>query len=783
MASQIEEVGLRLRADGVVETAGGMRVASDAVRKLGDEASRASKPLAELGVSAGQTRAAMRQLPAQITDVWTSLASGQSAFTVAIQQGGQIKDSFGGVVPAARALVSVINPMAISYGALGLAIAGVGIAYAKGSAEQDAFAESIIMNGNAVGLTIAQMVGMAQAIDGVVGTQAGASEALAKIAGSAQVAGRDLQKLGELAVRWEQVTGQSVDATVKQFAELGRSPVQASIKLNETFNFLTESIYKQIRALVEQGKTAEAASVAQNALADAVKPRLIQMEERLGYLQRAWKSAGTAATEAWDRMLNVGRQETIDDRIAAARARVDNARRRGDEPGGYNAATGRRTLSGNAQVMQEELTLSMLLREKYDQEAGAAAKAAAAAKDRAAIVAAEAAKNKTGAAGDQALAERIALFKRIYGGTGEGELSADNLRRDFRQSEIRAEPAMEQAMVKMAAEAEATRAKALAAVAKATEQEALALERQVATLEASTAEIGLNDAALLQRQQALADQQIAEAAAQLSVIEGAAGYEGQTDALYRQIAALERLKAAQRDAAARKDAETARKTAADAYADEQAQNKRRADGIADSIEQGLVNGFRNGGSIADIFLRELKAQFARTVLRPLIDPIATGLAGGGGGLGGLFTGLLGLMGGGGVPIAPEFQTGLPMPGFDRPGEGWHGGGVLGHDSPAFTRGLPAATWRHAPRFHGGIGPDEVPAVLQRKEGVFTPGQMKALAPVDALAKAGGAGPRITYAPNFNIDSRTDRAEILAAVQLLARQSQAELLDMMERRMV
>lgn len=44
--------------------------------------------------------------------------------------------------------------------------------------------------------------------------------------------------------------------------------------------------------------------------------------------------------------------------------------------------------------------------------------------------------------------------------------------------------------------------------------------------------------------------------------------------------------------------------------------------LADSIEEGILTGFRNGNSAADIFLRELQAQFAKTVLRPLIQPIA-----------------------------------------------------------------------------------------------------------------------------------------------------------------
>ncbi|UZE14805.1 phage tail tape measure protein [Pseudomonas sp. B21-053] len=53
--------------------------------------------LKKTGVSSAQTQAALRQLPAQFTDIFTSLAGGQNPLMVLIQQGGQIKDSFGGV--------------------------------------------------------------------------------------------------------------------------------------------------------------------------------------------------------------------------------------------------------------------------------------------------------------------------------------------------------------------------------------------------------------------------------------------------------------------------------------------------------------------------------------------------------------------------------------------------------------------------------------------------------------------------------------------------------------
>nr|DAU08310.1 MAG TPA: minor tail protein [Caudoviricetes sp.] len=72
----------------------------------------------KLGVSMGQYRQAMRLLPAQITDVATSLAGGMPIWLVAIQQGGQIKDSFGGLVPMFKALATFITPFNVGLAAL-----------------------------------------------------------------------------------------------------------------------------------------------------------------------------------------------------------------------------------------------------------------------------------------------------------------------------------------------------------------------------------------------------------------------------------------------------------------------------------------------------------------------------------------------------------------------------------------------------------------------------------------------------------------------------------------
>lgn len=266
--------------------------------------------------SAGQTAQAFRQLPMQLQDVFVSLAGGMSPLMVLTQQGPQITSSFGGVKETFKAIGGAITPMVAGLTLGAVAVAALAAAYYQGSGEADAYAKAIIMTGNAAGSTIGQLQQVAVRVSDVVGTQAAAAEAVAALAGTGRIAAADLERLTLVTVLWERATGQAAGEVAKQFAELGKAPLDASLKLNESMRYLTQATYSQIRALEEEGRTTEAARVAQEAYAGAMEQRAGQITARLGAIESAWRGVKDGAAAAWDAMLGIGRKQTIEGMLA-----------------------------------------------------------------------------------------------------------------------------------------------------------------------------------------------------------------------------------------------------------------------------------------------------------------------------------------------------------------------------------------------------------------------------------------------------------------------------------
>lgn len=267
-------------------------------------------------ISSGQYRQAMRQLPMQMTDIVTSLASGMPPWLVAVQQGGQIKDSFGGFGNSLKAITSLITPWKVAmFGGAG-ALTAFGVAAYQGSKELSEYNKQLILTGNYAAKTKGQLNELARSLSGDGITQYKMADALAQVVGSGSFTGSQVDMVAGVAAKMEKATGQSIDETIKQFQRLKDQPVQAVMELDKSLHFLTATQLEQITTLEEQGRTSDAAKIAMESYANSMRDRTSQIVENLGYLESAWNWVGDAAKDAIDKMRNLGRDLSVEDEIS-----------------------------------------------------------------------------------------------------------------------------------------------------------------------------------------------------------------------------------------------------------------------------------------------------------------------------------------------------------------------------------------------------------------------------------------------------------------------------------
>jgi lambda family phage tail tape measure protein len=335
------------------------KAAEAATAKLG-------KQTEAVGVSAKQTAAALRGVPAQFTDIVTSLQGGQAPLTVLLQQGGQLKDMFGGAGPAAKALggyvAGLINPFTLA----AAAAAALGVAYFKGSEEASAFSASLALTGNTAGASVNQLSDLAQQIAQTTGTVGNASAVLARLAASTRIPIQAFEEIAAAALKFESATGQAAEETVSNFEKIAKDPTAEILRLNESMNFLTASTYEQIKALQDQGRVQEAAALANTAYEEGMNRTSASVKANLGTLETSWNAVKNAAKGAWDAALNVGRTETLDQQIAALDKQLNaiaNARKLNKSDGFSNLAPDD---SFREEALQREKTEKLVMKAEED---------------------------------------------------------------------------------------------------------------------------------------------------------------------------------------------------------------------------------------------------------------------------------------------------------------------------------------------------------------------------------------------------------------------------------
>lgn len=359
-----------------------------ALQNTGKQVAKTNAELTKGGLTAKQYAANLRGVPAQFTDIAVSLQAGQNPLTVFLQQGGQLKDMFGGAGEAARALggyvLGLVNPFTVA----AAAAAVLALAYKQGSDEATAFQNALILSGNAAGTSAQELAGLAETVSESVGTVGKAAAVLAQLAASSRIPVAAFDDIAIAAIKFEEATGQAAEETVKNFEKIAKDPAKAIRELNDSMNFLTTSTYAQIEALQRQGDVAGAANLAEQAYAEALTSRSNKINENLGYVETAWKIVKNAAKDAWDAILDIGRENTLDAKLKDLNNQlleIANARNLANTDG-----VGFLTPSDDLRREQIEKEITQLLVQQEESRKRAAAQANAVAEDRKGIAAVEA---------------------------------------------------------------------------------------------------------------------------------------------------------------------------------------------------------------------------------------------------------------------------------------------------------------------------------------------------------------------------------------------------------
>ena len=246
------------------------------------------KRMKDLGSTSGKTAKeiafSMRGLPAQFTDIAVSLQGGQKPLTVFLQQGGQLKDMFGGVGVAAKAMGGYILSLLTPLNMILASIAGLGFLAYKGYNEMYELNKALTLSGKSAAISSKDIKGYISAVSDIKGTSSEAIGVITTLIASTNIHKDSIVDASAATLAWSSATGDSIENILADFNSLTKDPVKSVVTLSEKYKFLTTELYNNIRALKEAGDEMGATKLATQALSES----LIGQELVLKHTRSAW---------------------------------------------------------------------------------------------------------------------------------------------------------------------------------------------------------------------------------------------------------------------------------------------------------------------------------------------------------------------------------------------------------------------------------------------------------------------------------------------------------------
>jgi phage-related minor tail protein len=241
------------------------------------------------------------------------LAGGQNPLLVLIQQGGQLKDQFGGVTNVFKAFASVLTPLRLAIGGVAAIVGTLTFAFYKGASESAKLRDDLILTGNIAGIVNNKFDLMSKTLSTDLSTSIGNARTIfSGLVASGKFTQETMVSVAQAIAMVAKLSGESADVVTKDLMGSFDGSAASAKKLNDQYNFLNATQYRYIEQLQQQGKLQEAAKYT----ADLLTESLGNQERNLGLIEKTLSGVKRAFSEFWDAALDIGRDETDTDKLA-----------------------------------------------------------------------------------------------------------------------------------------------------------------------------------------------------------------------------------------------------------------------------------------------------------------------------------------------------------------------------------------------------------------------------------------------------------------------------------
>jgi phage-related minor tail protein len=296
----------------------------------------------------------------QTTDFFTQIASGQSPFIAALQQGGQLKDTMGGVGNMFRAIGSLFTPFSVGLGTVSIALGSLGYALYKAIDDLDKFKDAMTLTGGFAGVTYESLLNLGNVLSNKTNASIGsARDLMQQLAASGKYTSTSIEAVGEVILRFSKIAGVDAAQAAETLIPLLDGTASSAKQLNDKYHFLTLEQYKNIEALEKQGKLQESAKMQATLLNESLQ----STQRQLGTLEKAWEGVRNFASQAWDAMLGLGREAGVErateleKKINDITQQIEDRRSKGIKTGSQESALKAFQVELNAIVSKEMAAL------------------------------------------------------------------------------------------------------------------------------------------------------------------------------------------------------------------------------------------------------------------------------------------------------------------------------------------------------------------------------------------------------------------------------------------